>query len=737
MTKTTNLAAVVGRWSARHRRTAILGWLAFVVVAVALGSALGTNDLGLEDGAGESARAEATLARTFPEAADEAVLVQALAGGPRPGDPGFDAAVRAVVGAVSRQPGAQGLRDPGDTLSQISQGGRSALVRFEIAGDDDEAEARAEEVLAAVDRVRQQHPRVRIEQFGKASAGLAVSRQHDDDMHRSESISLPLTLAVLVVAFGALVAAGVPLVLGATAVAAAIGLVAPVSRLVPMDESIGSAIFLIGLAVGVDYSMFYLRREREERAAGRGREAAVEAAAATSGRAVLVSGVTVMLSLAGLFFAGASLFASFAVGMMLAVATTVVGSLTFLPATLAALGDKVELGRVPIIGRRNREARQSRIWAWLLERVLRRPLASALAATALLLALAAPALDIRTAETARAEEIAHDSELSATYERIQAAFPGRPAPAVVVVEADDVTAPTVRARIDELRRSAVESGHFFNTGTLELSRDRTVARIDLPIAGTGNNDRSNAALAALRERLIPATIERGGSSATADVSGTTAGSRDFDEALRSHLVYVFAFVLGTAFLLLLVSFRSLVVPIKAIVLNLLSVGAAYGVLKLVFQDGRFEGLLDYESTGYVVSWLLLLLFVLLFGISMDYHVFILSRIREAYDRGVKNEEAVAHGIKTTAGVVTAAAVIMVAVFGVFATLSTIEMKQMGVGLATAILIDGTIVRAVLLPATMKLLGDWNWYLPRWLEWLPRLSHDRAPAPPPETDAASA
>jgi uncharacterized membrane protein YdfJ with MMPL/SSD domain len=736
MTKTTNIAALVGRWSARHKLAAILGWLALVIGAVALGAALGTNDLGLEDGAGESARAEATLAQAFPEAAEEAVLVQGRAGGPRLGDRAFEAAVRAVVGAVSRQPGVQGLREPREAPSQVSQDGRSALVHFELAGDDDEAEARAEEVLAAVERVQQQHPRLRIEQFGKASAGLAVSRQHEQDMHRSESISLPLTLAVLVVAFGALVAAGIPLVLGATAVAAAIGLVAPISRLVPMDESIGSAIFLIGLAVGVDYSMFYLRREREERAAGLGREAAVEAAAATSGRAVFVSGVIVMLSLAGLFFAGASLFASFAVGMMLAVATTVVGSLTFLPATLAALGDKVELGRVPIIGRRKREVRQSRIWAWLLERVLRRPLASALAAAALLLALAAPALDIRTAETARAEEIAHDSELTATYERIQAAFPGRPAPAVVVVEADDVTAPTVRARIDELRESAVKSGHFFSTGTLKLSRDRTVARIELPIAGDGNDDRSNAALAALREQLIPATIERGEGSATAEVTGTTAGSRDFDQALRSHLVYVFSFVFGTAFLLLLVSFRSLVVPIKAIVLNLLSVAAAYGVLKLVFQDGRFEGLLDYESTGYVVSWLLLLLFVLLFGISMDYHVFILSRVREAYGRGLNNEQAVAHGIKTTASVVTAAAVIMVAVFGVFATLSTIEMKQMGVGLAAAILIDATIVRAVLLPAMMKLLGDWNWYLPDWLEWLPRLSREPIPRSP-DTDAASA
>jgi uncharacterized membrane protein YdfJ with MMPL/SSD domain len=735
MTKTTNIAALVGRWSARHKLAAILGWLAFVIGALALGGALGTSDFGDDDEVGEAARADATLASAFPEAAEEVVLVQPRAREPRPGDPAFEAAVREVVRAISRQPGVRAVRDPRTAPGQISQDGRSALVRFEIAGSDDEAEAQVDEVLAAVERVQQRHPQLRIEQIGDASVELALTQQHDEDMRRAETISLPLTLAVLVVVFGALVAAGVPLLLGATAVAAAIGLVAPISRLVPMDESIGSAIFLIGLAVGVDYSMFYLRREREERAAGRGREAAVEAAAATSGRAVLVSGVTVMLSLAGMFFAGASLFASFAVGMMLAVATTLVGSLTFLPAILAALGDRVELGRLPIIGRRRREARQSRAWTWVLERVLRRPFVSALAAAGLLLALALPALDIHTAESARLHELPPDLELTATYKRIEAAFAGDPIAAVVVVDADNVTAPAVRTRIEKLRRAAVSSGHFTSSGTIALSRDRKVARIDLPIVGTGNDDRSNAALAALRERLIPATVARGGG-ATANVTGTTARSSDFNDAMRSHLVYVFAFVFGTAFLLLLVSFRSLVVPIKAIALNLLSVGAAYGVLKLVFQDGRFEGLLDYESTGYVVAWLPLLLFVLLFGISMDYHVFILSRVREAYDHGLSNEQAVAQGIKTTASVVTAAAVIMVAVFGVFATLSLIEMKQIGVGLATAVLIDATIVRAVLLPATMKLLGDWNWYLPRWLEWLPRLSHE-VPPHPAETDAAAA
>jgi uncharacterized membrane protein YdfJ with MMPL/SSD domain len=736
MTKTTNIAARAGRWSVHHKRTAIIAWLAFVAAAIAIGAAVGTRSPEREDGVGESGRAQETLAQAFPEGEDETVLVQARRPEQETGDRAFEAAVGAVVDAVSRQPGVRAIRGPYGNPEQISRDGRAALVRFEIAGDESEAKERVERVLQAVETVQERHPDLRIEQVGEASAARALTEQHDEDMHKAETISLPLTLAILVVAFGALVAAGVPLLLAGTAVATAIGLVAPLSLLVPMEESIGSAIFLIGLAVGVDYSMFYLRRAREERAAGHASTAAVEAAAATSGRAVLVSGLTVAIALAGMFLAGAPLFASFAIGMILAVATAVLGSLTFLPALLAALGDRVEKGRVPVIGRRKREGRQSRAWAWVLERVLRRPLASALASAALLLALAAPTLGLHTAETGLADSLPPALEITATYKRIEAAFPGRPQSAVVVIEADEVTAPTVDSAIDELRRQAVASGGFTSAGSVEISRDHTVARVDLPIASNGTDQRSNAALATLRRELIPATVEREGQ-ARADVTGTTAGTSDFNQALKSHVAYVFAFVLGTAFLLLLVSFRSLVVPIKVILLNLLSVGAAYGLLKLVFQDGRLEGLLDYDSRGFVVSWLPLLLFVLLFGISMDYHVFILSRIREAADRGMPTEEAVTHGIKTTAGVVTAAAVIMVAVFGVFVTQTTIEAKQMGVGLAAAILIDATVVRAVLLPATMKLLGDWNWYLPRWLEWLPRLSPEPSRTRSAETEPARA
>jgi RND superfamily putative drug exporter len=391
---------------------------------------------------------------------------------------------------------------------------------------------------------------------------------------------------------------------------------------------------------------------------------------------------------------------------------------------LSWLGQKgwTEKGRVPWIGRRRHQrGGESRVWNAILDRVLRRPLVSAVAATALLVALALPALGMNTINPG-AQGIPRDLPVMQTYDRIQAAFPGGPLPASVVVQADDVTAPAVREGIAELRAAALATGRMSEPVDVTVNPARTVAVVAIPLAGTGTDAASVAALEALRGEVVPDTIGAV-DGVTANVTGLTAGSEDFNASLSSHLPIVFAFVLGLAFVLLLVTFRSIVIPVKAIVLNLLSVGASYGVLTLVFQDGHGEELLGFESLGGVVAWLPLFLFVILFGLSMDYHVFILSRIREAVDRGRPTDEAIAHGIKSTAGVVTSAAVVMVAVFAVFASLSLMEFKQMGVGLAVAILIDATVVRAVLLPAAMKLLGDWNWYLPRRLSWLPRVEHE--------------
>jgi RND superfamily putative drug exporter len=265
--------------------------------------------------------------------------------------------------------------------------------------------------------------------------------------------------------------------------------------------------------------------------------------------------------------------------------------------------------------------------------------------------------------------------------------------------------------------------------TIDTFPDRSVTQVNIPIVGDGTDSKSNAALDELRDRIVPTTIGAV-PGVSADVTGFTAESKDFNDATKDHLPVVFAFVLTAAFLLLLFTFRSIVIPIKAIILNLLSVGAAYGVLVWIFQDGHLESFLGFHSTGAIISWMPLFLFVVLFGLSMDYHVFILTRIRESYDRGMPTEEAVAHGIKTTAGVVTSAAAVMIGVFATFATLSLVFFKELGVGLGVAVLIDATLVRAVLLPASMTLLGDWNWYLPRWLEWIPHVGPVGAPALPP-------
>ena len=312
-----------------------------------------------------------------------------------------------------------------------------------------------------------------------------------------------------------------------------------------------------------------------------------------------------------------------------------------------------------------------------------------------------------------------------TYDRIQAAFPGNQIPAEVVIERRDASQAEVSAAVRELRAETGGSDLFEQPLTVDVSPDRRVTVVEVPIAGDGTNDTSYAALRDLRDRVLPTTVGEV-SGAEANVTGFTAGSEDFNQLMEERVPIVFGFVFVMAFALLLVTFRSIVIPLKAILLNLLSVGAAYGVVVWIFQEGHLESLLGFESTGAVTSWLPLFMFVLLFGLSMDYHVFILSRVREAYDRGMPTGDAVSYGIKTTASVVTAAAIVMVAVFSIFATLSSIEFKQFGIGLGVAILLDATLVRGVLLPAFMKLLGDWNWYLPRSLEWLPHVGIGRGP-----------
>ncbi len=727
-----NLAARAGLWSAAHRKKAIFGWLAFVVLAVMIGGSVGQQELAQEEfGNGESRVADRAVADAgFPDVAQEQVLIQGKES-VKVGDAAFVAAVQDVERRLRAVPHVENIESPlaKDNMGQVSRDGRSALLNFEIADNDDGiAEDRVDAALDATAAAQRANPEVRIEQFGGASANKALQGALDDDFKRAEFLSLPVTLVILIVAFGALVAAGIPLLLGMTAVGATIGLLGPISQIVPLDGNVQSVVLLVGLAVGVDYSMFYLRRYMEERDSGRESDAALEAAASTSGHAVLISGITVMIAMAGMFISGNAQFLAMGVGAIVVVAVAVLGSLTVLPAVLSKLGSKgwIEKGKVPFIAaRRHRNHGESRVWGAVLDRVLARPMLSFVLSAGVLIALAIPALNMHTITTG-VQAIPRDLPVMQTYDRIQAAFPGGPQPAVVVVEADDVTSPEVQQGLAALRREAIASGQMFEPVIVDVNPAKTLATVNIPLQGTGTDDASNTALATLRDDVIPATIERVPGT-DVNVTGMTAGSKDFSDTMRARLPLVFAFVLGLAFLLLLVTFRSIVVPLKAIVLNLVSVAAAYGVLKLVFQDGHGESVLGFESLGGITSWLPLFLFVLLFGLSMDYHVFILSRVREAVDRGERTEDAVAHGIKSTAGVVTSAAVVMVAVFSIFATLSMLDFKMMGVGLATAVLIDATIVRAVLLPAAMKLLGENNWYLPHWLEWLPRVSME-GPAP---------
>jgi len=728
-----NLAARAGRWSARHRRTAILGWLAFVLVSVMLGSALGMKEIATEDlGDGESKRADQTLADGFPDRASEEVLVQGR-GNVKADDPRFTAAVRDVVRSLSGFETVRDVKSPLDSgnAAQFSPDGRSALVTFDLLGDDDELEDNVTPVLAAMARVQSANPALRVEEFGDASTDKALSKAFEDDLRKAETLSLPITLVILVLAFGALVAAGIPLLLAITAVAAALGLVGAFSHIIPVDQSISSVILLIGLAVGVDYSLFYLRREREERAAGRSEEASLQAAASTSGRAVLVSGVTVMIAMAGMYITGNATFMSFATGTIIVVAIAVVGSLTVLPAVLSKLGDRVDWGRVPFRRRMRRgEGGEAGLWSAIVDRVLRRPVISLVLGVGLLVVLAIPAFSLHTVNTG-VNGIPRDLPVMQTYDRIQGAFPGEPLSAIVAVKAPNVDTGDMKTAIARLGIRADFTGDFREPITTTINPDKTVAEVSIPIVGNGTDDRSVAALETLRDEVVPFAFGPL-PAASADVTGMTAQSVDFNDLQKSRAPLVFVFVLGLAFMLLLVVFRSIVIPLKAIALNLLSVGAAYGVLVFVFQYGHFEDLLGFESIGGITAWLPLFLFVLLFGLSMDYHVFILSRVREGVDKGMSTDEAVAHGIKSTAGTVTSAAVVMVFVFAIFATLSALDFKMMGVGLAAAVLIDATLIRAVLLPASMKLLGDWNWYFPARLEWLPEVSLEGDAAKPAAT-----
>jgi putative drug exporter of the RND superfamily len=724
------LAERMCRWSAAHWKTATLGWLAVVAAALVAGTTVGTRALSNAEQAQDgSARAETMLARAgFEAPAAESVLVRSSRA--RPGGPQFRIAVRDLVAALRALPQVERVKS-----GVVSKDGRSELVTFDVAGKADTADARIQPVLDRVAAVQQAHPGFTLAEVGDASANRAANDVIEQDLRHAELTSVPVTFAILLFAFGAFVAAGVPVLLALSAVMATVGLGAVVSHVVHASDTTSSVVVLMGMAVGVDYSLFYLRREREERARGRSPREALHAAAATSGRAVLASGLTVVVACAGMMLSGSNDFVSLGVGAILVVLMAMLGSLTVLPALLGRLGDRVDRGLVAVLAAgairllrreparlaRLRDRRtllqrlkegsgESRLWGLALRPVLRFPRSAALVAAAGLVVLALPAFHLRTANPG-VDAFPQSLPVVQAFNAVQRAFPGTPSPAVVVVAAPDVRAPAVRAGIARLRREALATGRMHGPIRETANAASTIARVDVPLAGSGEDPASFAALRTLRSSVVPATIGAV-PGVTVAVTGETAQSYDFRHTMDSRTPLVLGFVLLVAFGLLLVTFRSLVVPLTAVVLNLLSVGAAYGVLVWIFQEGHLERLLGFRSSGSIVTWMPLFLFTILFGLSMDYHVFIVSRIRELVLRGHSTTEAVARGVRTTASTVTSAAAVMIAVFAIFAFTRTIVMKELGVGLAVAVLVDATVIRAVLLPAVMSILGERNWYLPR-------------------------
>lgn len=696
----------VARWSIAHPWWAIGLWLAFVATAVVLGGTVETRQATNADlGAGESGRAEQMIEQAqVAEPFTESVLFT-------PGDGADSVAARAAAeDAVGRLRALPEVAEVGDSVD--SPQADAVLVPVTLAGDRDDGAGQVAPLLAEVALLDADHPQLRIDAVGDASITHGVNEVIEEDLARAGLLSLPVTLAVLLVVFGALVAAGVPLLLGFSAVAAATGLWAFASQVVPDIGTVPQLILLIGLAVGVDYSLFYLKREREERARGHGTVDAVRIAAATSGRAVMVSALTSVVALAGLYLAGDAIFRALSTGVILVIAVALLGSLTVLPALLVTLGRAMDRPRVPVLWRVTHPADpggEPRVWRALLTPALRAPRTTLVVTVVGLVALALPALGMSLQNTT-ADDVSRTIPVMRAYDRLVEAFPGEGNTHRVVVRAPAAQAGVVSEGLADLAER-VQDDPLFAAGaapSIRVSDDRTVSTIDLGLPYDVDAPEAEQSLSLLRERLLPEAVG-GIPGAEHAVTGIVAYNVDYTSQQVQRLPWVIGFVVLLTIGMMAVAFRSVVVALVSGVLSVLSVAAAFGVLTLVFQHSWAEGLLDFTSTGHIVDWVPLFLFVVLFGLSMDYHVFVVSRIREAATSGLDNRAAVRAGVLRSAGVVTSAAAVMVAVFSIFATLSLIEMKQLGVGLAAAIAIDATIVRVFLLPSIMNLLGRANWW----------------------------
>ncbi|MCK7621796.1 MMPL family transporter [Streptomyces sp. RS10V-4] len=707
------------RWSALHPWRAMVGWLVFVALCLGLGAAVGTHSATTEDyRVGEAGRAEAMAAEGHLERKPvEQVLVSARGG--TPDRRGIEAAAREVAGRMAALPEVERVAAP-----QAARHRQRPVVMVEVTMKGAELDARKHvgPLRAQTAAVQRSHPDLLVEETGGPSISQGVDAQRGSDLALSEAITLPATLITLLLAFGSLLMAVVPLLLALTSIAAAVGLSMLASHVVP-DAGVGTnVIILIGLAVGVDYTLFYLKREREERQWSGGRlapEAVVELAAATSGRAVVASGLAVAVSTATLYLASDVIFSSLATGTIVVVLVAVVSSLTVLPALLAKAGQRAERRAARRAGGPGRGAagavrggraaggRGGRVWAVLTRPASRRPALTLGVSVLLLLGLSAPLAGLTLVEMNRDT---HSREVPAmrTYDRLNEAFPEHRTTHQVVVRARADRAPAVARALTELGRRTQADPLFTGRPRLRTSADRRISVLELSVPYLGNSAEARRSLERLRGSYLPATAGRV-PGAEAGVTGDVARTTDYPAHQTARLPLVIGALLLVTFAMTALTFGSVVLGLLGVVLNLLSAGAALGLLVLVFQHTWAEGLLGFHSTGSIGSRVPLFLFVILFGLSMDYQVFVVSRIREAVRRGVPTRTAVLDGIGGSAAVVTSAAVVMVTVFASFVFLHLIEMKQIGFVLAAAVLLDAFVLRILVLPAAMTLLGEASWW----------------------------
>jgi RND superfamily putative drug exporter len=689
------------RWCALHPWRAILGWVAFVAFAIGLATMIPTQETTDADyRMGESGRADAMVAGAgFNDPDTEQVLITA-----RSGDLDTQAAQQAADAVVAGMKPLSGVDEVAEP--QVSPDGTAYLVQIQLARDQDDVSS-LQDVTKAV---QADHPELEVRQTGDISLDDAINNRVADDLSSAETLSLPVTLILMLLAFGALIAAGIPVLLAGTSVAATVGVLAPVSHLIHADSTVTSMIVLIGMAVGVDYSLFYLKREREERAKGHSTRDAVEIAAQTSGHSILVSGVAVICAMAGLFVMGDSTFNSLAVGSIIVVAVAVLGSITVLPALLSKLGRWVDRPRVPLLHRVLRRTTRGAISGRVLGPVTRHPLVSLALAMVVVVLLAIPALGMKT-HSGNLETLPSSIPEAKTAQDLSKAFPSEGTTADLVVKADPSQQAAVATALAQVEHRAEGSPLFQPSGEqVRVSPDGTVSVLTLAMPFDESDGRVDKAIEKIRTTLAPQALdELSGSKVEYAVGGDAAESYDFVQREQSRLPLVIGFVLLLTLLVMGVTFRSAPIALISAALNLASVGVSFGLMTLVFQHGWFENALDFSSPGFIIDWLPLFVLVVLVGLSMDYHVFVLSRIREHVQRGLPTRLAVRQGVADTAGVVTSAAAVMVSVFSIFATLSMLEMKMMGVALSGAILLDATLIRLVMLPAILCLLGDRAWW----------------------------